>query len=324
MDNNTFINSSSKTNVLCQKYTQYMNQHDPYHQLLSEGSPQIPVFTIEDSPIQNSSTTNFTIESFPLSESHKNGWPVNHYSNVLSPSYPLSGSDETLLTKIFEDRLAERQKLDQEMATKGSKFFIGSPTLPFEDNDQIKSTIVPHINDILPKDKFHEISTNADFTATKSNNINSNDNDWPELSIDNINTSFKIVFDLQPNYKMKIVDKSYLAPDTSYVYMLSRYWNGVDRNIIIDFLEHLVEQTTNQLNKLIADIKLRTTTNVISEKYKNINILNDIMNNLSTFLHNYQKIKDVYKSDSSCCARFDNIYQKFNNLHSIMICNMTQ
>lgn len=144
---------------------------------------------------------------------------------------------------------------------------------------------------------------------------------WPELSIDDINTSLKVVINLQPGYKLKIVGEKYLAPDDSYFYMMRYYVNGGSRDTIISFLDHMTEHTKNHLQKLIREIK---TDFKNENNYNNIGILNDLVQNLSTFMHNYEKIKEVYKKDTTCCARLDNIYKKFVNLHTVIICDMTK
>lgn len=181
-------------------------------------------------------------------------------------------------------------------------------------DDEISNNTLGYVscNNFLP---VFEICEPIEFNICNK----TNENEWPSLSIDNINTSFKVITDLQPGYKLKVVDKLYLAPDNSYFYMLRNPKNGAGRNVIISYLDHLYSETSFNINKILSNVN-----NINDEGYcKNIGVLTDLMHNLSTFVHHFGKIKEVYKTDSSTCARLDNIYKKYQNLHTIIFCQIT-
>ena len=142
-------------------------------------------------------------------------------------------------------------------------------------------------------------------------NNSNNQSSWPDLTIDDINTSFKTIVNLQPGYKLKIIDKKNLVIDDSYFYMLRSEKNGQSRNVIINFLDHLLKQTIQNINKMISDAQENITLN-------NSYILSNLMHNMSTFIHHFDKIKKIYKTDNTACVKLEVIHNNYVNCHTII------
>ena len=132
-----------------------------------------------------------------------------------------------------------------------------------------------------------------------------NDYKWPELSIDLIGTSFKVIGDLPVGAKLKIVNDTHLAEDNGYMPSFTRYSAGQGRDKIISFLDHLFTETENHIRFVLESI--RTGKNVDT----NISVLRGLISKINIFLHRYENMRGVYKSDSSAFARLGIIRDKF-------------
>ena len=128
---------------------------------------------------------------------------------------------------------------------------------------------------------------------------------WPDLSIDDINTSLKVIGDIPEGSKLKIIDKKHLAKDDSYFVSIARYNEGQGRERIISFLEHLHSETKRNVDDILKDI--RNGINIDN----NVCVLRGIVCKLAVFLHKYESMRTVYKSDSSAYARLGNNRDKF-------------
>lgn len=141
--------------------------------------------------------------------------------------------------------------------------------------------------------------------------------DFPELNIDMIGTSYKVMGDLPANTKMKIIDNTHLAEDSGYLSSLSRYSNGQNRDKIINFLDHLYHETVRNLWKLLADIRAGIEIDT------NVSVLQGLLGKINVFLHRYENMRNVYKSDSSAFARLgiirDKYYTFLNTLYRDMV-----
>ena len=135
--------------------------------------------------------------------------------------------------------------------------------------------------------------------------VKSQSEQWPELSIDDINTSFLSLVNLQPNYKLKVLDRKNLVIDDSYLYMFRSEKNGQSRNAIISFLEHLLAQTEIMANKLVKE-------------KSPVCILSNLIHNMSTFIHHFDKLKKIYLKDNTICVKLDVIHKNYTNRHSII------
>lgn len=128
---------------------------------------------------------------------------------------------------------------------------------------------------------------------------------FPQLTIQDINTSFKVVGDLRDGTKLKIVNDRYLADDASYFTSLMRTYSGQSRDKIMSFLEHLHKETMRNSHELLFDIRQgNQVDNKLSE-------LRDLYSNLFSFLHRYENMRSVYKNDSATFAKLGVIRNQF-------------
>ena len=128
---------------------------------------------------------------------------------------------------------------------------------------------------------------------------------WPSLSIENINTTFKVVGDLSHGSKVKIIDDRYLAEDNSYLSSLSRYNSGQSREKIMGFLDHLFDETKQLTLTILANIRSGADVD------NNVSILENTTTNMMVFLHRYDVMRDVYKCDTGTYARLGVTRNKF-------------
>ena len=125
------------------------------------------------------------------------------------------------------------------------------------------------------------------------------------LTVDDINTSLKVVGDLKTGYKLKIVNDKYLAVDDSYMSSVMRYNAGQGRNKIIGFLDNIFSEVTRNVSVILSEI--RSGVNVDN----NICILQGLICKIAVFLHNYETMRSVYKQDSSAYAQLGLNRDKF-------------
>nr|AEX62600.1 hypothetical protein mv_L395 [Moumouvirus Monve] len=129
-----------------------------------------------------------------------------------------------------------------------------------------------------------------------------------ELSVSDVNVSLKVVGELKEGSKLKIVDNSYLAEDNDgngYLGSFRRSMSGQSRDKIVVFLQHLFEETKRNHLKLLAEIrKGEDTANKMPE-------LRDLFGNMIIFLHKYEVMRNVYKTDSGTYAKLGEIRNNF-------------
>lgn len=128
---------------------------------------------------------------------------------------------------------------------------------------------------------------------------------WPELTIENIITTFKVVGDLREVSKLKIENDRYLTIDSSYIQSISRWRNDQGREKIISFLGHLLKETKRTINKVIEDIRNDIDVDA------NISIVEKLISRMSIFLHTYDLMKLAYKGDAGAYARLGAIRDEF-------------
>jgi hypothetical protein len=145
----------------------------------------------------------------------------------------------------------------------------------------------------------------------KSNQLETINVEFPKLSLDDISVSLKVVGDL-PTYDMQtklvVVNSTHLAIDTSMFQAISRYGAGQGRELIFNFLEHMYSELMNNINVLLSDIDAGIQID------ENILIIRGIICKLAVFLHKYENMRSVYKSDSSMFAKLGNNRDKFHSL----------
>lgn len=128
---------------------------------------------------------------------------------------------------------------------------------------------------------------------------------WPELTVDNVNTTFKVVGDLKEGSKVKIVDNKYLAEENSIFVSVSRYTSGQGRDKIMSFLNHLFLETKKNTILLLTDIRNGIDVdNKVSE-------LENMISNMMIFLHRFDTMRNVYRADTGTHARLGVIRNRF-------------
>lgn len=157
-----------------------------------------------------------------------------------------------------------------------------------------------------------------DFSEPENTDLLQKDS-WDELTLDMVSTSFKVIADLREGAKLKIVDNTHLAEDNSYNTSIARYFSGQNRDRIISFLDHLFVQTERIVWNILEDIRSDINTDT------NVSLLHGLIGKIHIFLHRYENMRAVYRSDSSAFARLGIIRDKFytfiNTLYRNMVIN---
>jgi hypothetical protein len=174
-------------------------------------------------------------------------------------------------------------------------------------NIQEMNTSVPDNTVVSITEKTVPVSSSNNSLATAEQNIPTNKlsgskHDWPELSLDNVNTTFKVIGDLNNGSKLKIIDKKYMAEEDAYVPSFRRTTTRTD---ILSFLEHLYHETIRNTDMLLFDI--RSGINVDNK----VPELENMISNMIIFLHKFDTMRNVYIKDTSAYAQFDNIKAHF-------------
>ncbi|XWV26007.1 hypothetical protein QJ857_gp1073 [Tupanvirus soda lake] len=165
-------------------------------------------------------------------------------------------------------------------------------------------TATPVVNEAVDSKAGVACATSEDKTTSKDCD-SSEAYKWPELTIENVNTTFKVVGDLKEGVKVKIVGDRYLAEDNSYVVSFSRSMSGQGRDKIMSFLNHLFDETKRNILMLLADIRNgNDVDNKVSE-------LENMVGNMVIFLHKFDTMRNVYKGDTGTHAKLGVIRNKF-------------
>jgi hypothetical protein len=129
--------------------------------------------------------------------------------------------------------------------------------------------------------------------------------DVQTLTLDDINTSLKVIGDLKEGNKLIIVNGRHLAEDNSYINALSRYNTSQGRKRIITFLENMYSEVIRNVYILLGEIRNKVNVD------NNIYMLQGLIYKISVFLHNYEKMRVVYKSDSHTYSQLGLTRDKF-------------
>ena len=139
---------------------------------------------------------------------------------------------------------------------------------------------------------------------------------WPALSLDNINTTFKVVGNLKEGIKLKVVENKYLSEDNAIVAAVARYTAGEGRDKIISFLDHLFLETKRNIDSLLIDIRSGVDVDT------NVSDLENTIGNMMIFLHRYEVMRNVYVKDTGVHAKMGVTRNKFFNYRSALFRNM--
>lgn len=132
-----------------------------------------------------------------------------------------------------------------------------------------------------------------------------------QLCLDDINISLKVFAELKSGYKLRVEGGKHLAEDNSYMSSLSRYAYGHNRDQIIDYLENLLIDIELNVDVILSEIRSKINIE------KNVCKLDNLIQNISIFLHNYENFRSLYVSDSVAFSKFGNIKYNFETfIHS--------
>lgn len=162
----------------------------------------------------------------------------------------------------------------------------------------------------------NESPNTKDDQVEEKQNIEKDEYNFPELSVDHINISFKVVGDLREGSKLKIIDNLYLAEDNSYIQPIFRHTGRQNRDKIMNFLDHLFLETKRNTESILT--KIRSNIDVDN----NVSELENLVSNMVIFLHRYDIMKSVYKSDSGTYSRLGIIRNKFFTFRHTLFRNM--
>ncbi len=178
---------------------------------------------------------------------------------------------------------------------------VSKPEINSNMTDNYKQVVNSATSLIAETDKAIEtITSNSSTTpvqVTEDLNKKEEEFKFPELTLENINTTFKVIGDLKEGSKLKLVNDRYLAEDNTFMPSLSRYSQGQGREKIMSFLSHLFDETKRIIGKLIDDISKK------SEVDTNISELDGVIYNMSIFLHRYDIMRAVYRNDTGTHAK---------------------
>lgn len=278
-----FLNGKSKMTypLVCPFDKEFYNKNDTHNNL---------TVTTEEKMILTEDSNKVNINRMDSEEKKLNDSPNNpcRDKNLMKVKENLSD---------IEDRMNEKKKkndIEERIVEKKKK------------NDVKNSN-----NGILNVDKNKEINDKIirnTITITENNKIKNFDKDeqeWPILNVEHINTTFKVIGDLKEGSKVKIVDDRYLAEDNSFVVSFSRYTTGQSREKIMSFLNHLFDETKRNTLLLLTDIR---NENDIDNK---VSELENVVSNMMIFLHKFDTMRHVYKTDTGTHAKLGVIRNKF-------------
>ncbi|CAH6421007.1 Hypothetical protein MVR_LOCUS235 [uncultured virus] len=185
----------------------------------------------------------------------------------------------------------------------------GNTTAVMEDNNYNSNTLYQS-NEFGAKstDSGQEVNASEPVSSTGVGGYS-----WPQLTAKNINTTFKVVGDLKEGLKVKVVDDTCLAVDDAYISSFSRYMSGQSKEKTMSFLDHLLSESKRIIYALLSDIRTSyANSNGNNDEVNNkLSELRNLHRNLNIFLHKFDAMKNVYKSDSVAYATFGNIRNNF-------------
>lgn len=177
------------------------------------------------------------------------------------------------------------------------------------DNDRpICSTIKPFKILPVPEERPKNISHDIEVIMEKKEEVDivkveTETNKLPALSIENIITTFKVVGGIKEGTKLRIKEDKYLTGETSYFPSFTR--EADYRHKIISFLRHLFSETERHTKLLMTAIKDGEDVD------ENISELEKLISNMMIFLHGFETMMGVYRSDESTFGTLGAIEEKF-------------
>lgn len=223
--------------------------------------------------------------------------PDRELKAEIQENLEISESPNVGLTSI-EDILSSKKNVVENNEDKDElrykKIDSNQNTIRMADTQLRMTNTMQSLSDII---KTPSDSTNV--IRKVSNSI------FPDLNVDSINASLKVMGNLQKGFKLMLKDNdSCLGVDQSN-YMFSRKYKREDIEL---FLLHLENQISKVLNQLLTDIQKGVDMD------NNISALDEMLHNLAVANHNYDSISSVYQADTLAYSKFMTIKNKFTTL----------
>lgn len=164
-------------------------------------------------------------------------------------------------------------------------------TIEMSDTQMKMTQTMQSLSEIIPKDP---LLSNKKLTSI-----------FPDLNVDNINASLKVMGNLQKGFKLMLKDNDRCLGVDQSNYLFSRKYKREDIEL---FLLHLENQISKVLNNLLTDIQKGIDID------NNISSLGEMLHNLAVANHNYDSISSVYQTDTLAYSKFTTIKNKFATL----------
>ncbi|AKI79303.1 hypothetical protein [Acanthamoeba polyphaga mimivirus] len=280
------------------KESQNSQKSQEFQKISLNEAQEIPIKL--DRNINSAICDNYTIDNADQN--------INPQSDGCIYRESLNSTSENLSDiEIITSNMSDTKINESDIKTSGIYNVISSNSMSESNNYGLQNSFSSGYS-VEPSNKLINSSLKIiDDLKTETNPLipKEKDYEWEELTVEDINTSFKVIGDLKEGAKLKVVDGSYLAEDKAYLSSFARYTGGQGRDRIMSFLDHLFNETKRNHEKLILEIR---NDNDVDNK---IPELRDLFSNMIIFLHRYDVMRNVYKSDTGTHAKLGVIRNKF-------------
>ncbi len=138
--------------------------------------------------------------------------------------------------------------------------------------------------------------------------------DYPELSLDDINTTFRVVTYMVPTDRLIVKDRQYLEIDRAYV----RWTNSETRHDIINFLVYLYHECIRNTDTLLYNISHGLNFD------HDIYCLKTYCFNLITFMSKLEFLEGIYAVDSLTASKIETIMSNFEKHYDSIFQKLTK
>lgn len=129
-----------------------------------------------------------------------------------------------------------------------------------------------------------------------------------EINITQILTELNFISEIKPTDKL-CHNGSNINIDKSYFPFISRWWNNYNRTETIDLLENIYNRTFILLDILISNQKQEIH---YIQKYRNIDLLQELIKHLDNSIDGLNSLKTTYNDDKHIISRIDTLIKKIN------------
>lgn len=134
------------------------------------------------------------------------------------------------------------------------------------------------------------------------------DDNMADINITQVLTELKFISEIKPTDKL-CNENSKINIDRSYFPFISRWWNNYNRNDTIDSLETIYNNTFTLLDNLINNQRQQIH---YLQKYKNIDLLQELIKQLDNSIDGLNSLKITYNDDKHIVSRIDTLIKKIN------------